>query len=91
MDGKYTGHFIGIPCFQNGKVELLKEWLLNSSETLAGSWFYSDSHNDLPLLQLVDHPVAVDPDEKLSAFAQENNWPIISLRQDTMPDEHFHK
>ena len=91
VDGKYTGHFIGIPCFQNGKVELLKEWLLNSSETLAGSWFYSDSHNDLPLLQLVDHPVAVDPDEKLSACAQENNWPIISLRQDTMPDEHFHK
>ena len=90
-NNKYTGNFIGIPCFQEGKVQLLKEWLKNSTETMAGSWFYSDSHNDLPLLNLVDNPVAVDPDEKLTAFARASNWPIISLRENNCPVEHFHK
>jgi phosphoserine phosphatase len=55
------------------------------------SWFYSDSHNDLPLLKLVDHPVAVDPDEKLARYAKEANWPIISLRTDECPTHHFQK
>ena len=80
VNGKYTGKFVGIPCFQEGKVKLLNDWLENSSETLTDSWFYSDSHNDLPLLKLVDNPVAVDPDEKLKAYAQDQSWPIISLR-----------
>ena len=80
INGRYTGEFIGIPCYQEGKVKLLKKWLADSFETLTGSWFYSDSHNDLPLLQLVDNPVAVDPDVKLKAYAQSKNWPIISLR-----------
>ena len=91
LDGKFTGRFNGIPCFQKGKVKLLEEWLKTSTETLQGSWFYSDSHNDLPLLNLVDNPVAVDPDEKLTLFASNNNWPIISLRQEKCPSEHFHK
>ena len=91
LDGKFTGRFNGIPCFQEGKVKLLEEWLKTSTETMQGSWFYSDSHNDLPLLKLVDHPVAVDPDEKLTLFASNNNWPIISLRQEKCPSEHFHK
>jgi HAD superfamily hydrolase (TIGR01490 family) len=91
LDGKFTGRFNGIPCFQEGKVKLLEEWLKTSIETLQGSWFYSDSHNDLPLLKLVDNPVAVDPDEKLTLFASNNNWPIISLRQEKCPSEHFHK
>jgi len=91
LDGKFTGRFNGIPCFQEGKVKLLEEWLKTSTETLQGSWFYSDSHNDLPLLNLVDNPVAVDPDEKLTLFASNNNWPIISLRQEKCPSEHFHK
>ena len=91
VDGRYTGSFSGIPCFQEGKVKLLEEWLEQSSETLANSWFYSDSHNDLPLLKRVDNPVAVDPDEKLSAFAKEMNWPIISLRTSDCPDQHFQK
>ncbi|MDD5276153.1 MAG: HAD-IB family hydrolase [Methylovulum sp.] len=90
-DGKYTGGFIDIPCFQDGKVKLLEAWLKNSTESLQGSWFYSDSHNDLPLLNLVDHPVAVDPDEKLALFAKEANWPIISLRNKVCPTHHFHK
>ncbi len=79
-NGAYTGRVDGIPCFQAGKVTLLNQWLKNSSETLDESVFYSDSHNDLPLLKKVDHPVAVDPDEKLQAVAMELNWSIISLR-----------
>ncbi|ATG90901.1 HAD family hydrolase [Methylomonas koyamae] len=79
-DGRYTGKFEGTPCFQQGKVELLRDWLAESAETLAGSCFYSDSHNDLPLLNLVDRPVAVDPDAKLRQAAELANWPIISLR-----------
>ncbi|MGR8999813.1 MAG: histidinol-phosphatase [Gammaproteobacteria bacterium] len=91
VDGKYTGDFKGIPCFQEGKVKLLEEWLKNSTETMRNSWFYSDSHNDLPLLKLVDNPVAVDPDENLMQFAKAANWPIISLRNGECPTHHFHK
>jgi phosphoserine phosphatase len=90
-EGRYTGSFNGVPCFQEGKVTLLQEWLKSSGETMENSWFYSDSHNDLPLLKLVDNPVAVDPDEKLNQFATESNWPIISLRNGTCPTHHFHK
>jgi HAD superfamily hydrolase (TIGR01490 family) len=91
VDGRYTGNFTGIPCFQEGKVKLLEEWLGQSTETLANSWFYSDSHNDLPLLKRVDNPVAVDPDDKLKAYAEEVNWPIISLRTEHCPNQHFQK
>lgn len=80
IEGRYTGKFEGIPCFQEGKVELLNEWLKDSTETLKDSWFYSDSHNDLSLLNLVDNPVAVDPDEKLHEHARQKNWSIISFR-----------
>lgn len=79
VDQRYTGKITGIPSFQQGKVTRLEEWLDGSDETLAGSYFYSDSHNDLPLLEKVDHPVAVDPDEKLTARAEKEGWPIISL------------
>lgn len=91
FDGKYTGGFIGVPCFQEGKVTLLTEWLASHSETLDNSWFYSDSHNDLPLLNRVTHPVAVDPDEKLQLIAEQQEWPIISLRNDACPTHHFKK
>jgi HAD superfamily hydrolase (TIGR01490 family) len=91
IDGRYTGGFNGIPCFREGKVKLLETWLENSTETMQDSWFYSDSHNDLPLLKLVDNPVAVDPDEKLIEFANASNWPIISLRDGQCPTHHFHK
>ncbi|WP_018013517.1 HAD family hydrolase [Teredinibacter turnerae] len=80
VDNHYTGEPSGIPCFQQGKVERLKNWLAETGETLANSYFYSDSANDLPLLQVVDHPVAVDPDERLRAFAEQHQWPILSLR-----------
>jgi len=80
VDGEYTGGVTGTPCFRAGKVERLHSWLQQHHQELDGSWFYSDSHNDLPLLEQVDHPVAVDPDEKLKSHARRLGWPIISLR-----------
>jgi HAD superfamily hydrolase (TIGR01490 family) len=80
VDGRYTGKIVGIPSFREGKVLRLKAWLESSGRDLTESWFYSDSHNDLPLLELVTHPVAVDPDPNLSRIAAERGWPIISLR-----------
>ena len=80
INGKYTGNVNGVPCFQEGKVTRLNEWLTLNNEKLEGSYFYSDSHNDLPLLKLVDFPVAVDPDEKLRDFADTQKWEIISPR-----------
>ena len=80
VDGQYTGRVSGTPCFQHGKVERLEAWLTAHQENLAHSWFYSDSHNDLPLLQAVSHPVAVDPDEVLERHARDRRWEIISLR-----------
>lgn len=81
INQRYTGKITGIPCFQQGKVKRLEKWLDEHRLDLRGAWFYSDSANDLPLLNVVDHPVAVDPDEKLERVAREKNWPIISLRQ----------
>ena len=62
------------------KVKRVQAWLSGAGQTLKGSYFYSDSHNDIPLLQLVDHPVAVDPDEPLRRLAERLHWPCISLR-----------
>ncbi len=80
IDGRYTGRVSGIPCFREGKVERLEQWLKKTGRNLADSWFYSDSHNDLPLLERVTRPVAVDPDETLADHAGAKGWPIISLR-----------
>jgi HAD superfamily hydrolase (TIGR01490 family) len=80
VDGRYTGEVIGVPAFRDGKVERLRAWLEGRDESLAGSHFYSDSINDVPLLEQVEHPVAVDPDERLSALATARGWPILSLR-----------
>jgi len=89
IDGRYTGHIVGEPCFREGKIAHLRHWLQTSGESLQDSYFYSDSHNDLPLLQLVDHPVAVDPDAALQAHAEAHGWPIISLRGAECPSHHF--
>ncbi|MBV1921904.1 MAG: HAD-IB family hydrolase [Pseudomonadales bacterium] len=80
IDDKYTGKIAGTPCFQEGKVARLNQWLTDNQYSLDGSYFYSDSINDLPLLEVVEKPVAVDADEKLTAIAQQRDWPIISLR-----------
>ena len=78
--GRFTGRPLGIPCFREGKVLRLTQWIKENDLSLEESWFYSDSHNDLPLMTLVDHPVAVDPDETLLRIAQEKGWDILSLR-----------
>ncbi|MCP3906605.1 MAG: HAD family hydrolase [Oceanicoccus sp.] len=80
IDGAYTGRVAGTPCFQAGKVERLNEWLAETGHSLEGSYFYSDSRNDLPLLEIVDYPVAVDADEALTQYAESQGWPVISLR-----------
>jgi len=80
VDNRYTGKVSGTPCFQHGKVERLQQWLDETGHTLEESWFYSDSHNDIPLLSLVSHPIAVDPDATLAQHAKNNHWDIISLR-----------
>ena len=77
IDGRFTGRTFGTPSFGEGKVHRLIEWLDNSTESLDNSWFYSDSHNDLPLMRLVDNPVALKPDEKLRQTAQLNQWKIM--------------
>lgn len=81
-DGAFTGQVTDIPCFREGKVRRLEAWLESQGQALAAfeqSWFYSDSLNDLPLLERVTHPVAVDPDDTLRAHAQAHGWPVITL------------
>lgn len=80
VDGLYTGEPAGTPSYGEGKVTRLEEWLRGRDISLEGAYFYSDSHNDLPLLEQVDKPIAVDPDDTLLARAQEAGWPVISLR-----------
>ena len=79
LNGQYTGEVAGEPSFREGKVNRLEIWMGEHAADLQGSWFYSDSHNDLPLLERVDHPVAVDPDETLARVARERQWPILEL------------
>jgi HAD superfamily hydrolase (TIGR01490 family) len=81
--GRFTGRVAGTPCFREGKVRRLDEWLAAQGRALgdfAESCFYSDSHNDLPLLERVSRPVAVDPDEALARAARERGWEVMSLR-----------
>ena len=83
IDGEFTGRVTGVPSYKEGKVTRLQQWLAEQGKTMQdfeAIWFYSDSHNDLPLLLLVDHPVAVDPDPTLEAYALGRGWPIMSLR-----------
>lgn len=76
---RYTGRVTGTPCYREGKVVRLGEWLTQRHESLDGSWFYSDSHNDLPLLERATHPVAVNPDDTLRAAATRRGWPVLQL------------
>ena len=80
VSGRYTGKVSGIPCFKSGKIENLIPWLERNGESLKDSTFYSDSHNDLPLLELVDNPVAVNADKILAKIAQTNGWDILNWR-----------
>ena len=83
INNQFTGKIKGVASFQEGKVTRLNEWLDDKHLTFAQfdkTFFYSDSKNDLPLLKIVSHPVAVNPDATLNAEAKKNNWPILSLR-----------
>jgi HAD superfamily hydrolase (TIGR01490 family) len=82
-DGEFTGQVSGVPSFREGKITRLEAWLKNRGQdwqSFGESWFYSDSLNDLPLLAKVRNPVAVDPDATLRAHAEQQGWPVISLR-----------
>lgn len=83
VNGEFTGRVAGEPSFKEGKVTRLLAWLQARGQNLQSfdsTWFYSDSHNDLPLMKLVDHPVAVNADPILADYAKVNGWPQISLR-----------
>ena len=80
VENRYTGRYLGTPTYQQGKVTALQEWLESSDHSLDGAYFYSDSINDLSLLERVDNPVAVNPDDDLKAIAVSRNWEIIDLR-----------
>lgn len=79
IDGRYTGR-VARANFRDGKVSNLRVWLAASGRCFARISGYSDSHNDLPLLEFVDQPYAVDPDPTLKAVAERRGWPVISLR-----------
>jgi HAD superfamily hydrolase (TIGR01490 family) len=82
-NGAFTGKPRGTPAFKAGKIERVENWLESLGlcwESFTRSWFYSDSHNDLPLLGKVSEPVAVDPDDTLRAHATAQGWQVISLR-----------
>lgn len=81
VDGFYTGQLVGPACFQAGKIEVINQWLSNSPDyALERAHFYSDSINDIPLLEKVSQPIAVDPDDGLRQYALDKGWRIISLR-----------
>ena len=82
-NGAFTGKPRGTPAFKAGKIERVEAWLESLGlcwGSFQRSWFYSDSHNDLPLMKRVNNPVAVDPDDTLRAHATAQGWPVISLR-----------
>jgi len=83
INGRFTGRITGEPCFRAGKLSRVEGWLAamgRSLDDFAESWFYSDSHNDLPLLSAVTHPVAVDPDPLLLKHAVSHGWQVLTWR-----------
>ena len=79
IDNRYTGRYVGTVTYQQGKVTALQEWLEKTGESIEGAFFYSDSMNDLPLLELVDNPVVVNPEPELQKIAEQRAWKIVDL------------
>lgn len=82
VGGRFTGGVAGLPCFQGAKVTRVDEWLTRTGyafASFAATWFYSDSANDLPLLERVSNPVAVDPDDRLRDVATARGWTIMEI------------
>ena len=80
IDGHFTGKIAGTPCFREGKINCLEQWLRKHEPDYQQSWFYSDSFNDLPLLSWVDLPVVVNGDAMLVEHATKNNWFMLALK-----------
>lgn len=78
--GCFTGKIVGVPCYREGKITRLNTWMAQHGANLEDSHFYSDSHNDLPLLRAVTHPNVVHPDPTLAAEALAKGWPTLDLR-----------
>lgn len=85
--GRYTGRAVGVPTFREGKITALRRWRAERPDVGTRTHFYSDSRNDLPLLEAVTHPVAVDPDPVLSEEAKRRDWPRLTLREGPEPAE----
>ena len=80
LGGRYTGRVSGTPCSGHGKVDHVRQWASSHAALLGEACFYSDSITDLPLLEAIGHPFAVDPDDPLRMVAERRGWPVISLR-----------
>ncbi|MEN9429729.1 MAG: hypothetical protein RJA86_588 [Pseudomonadota bacterium] len=80
INGKYTGKVLGVPCYKEGKITRFQAWLAQQTDQFDDIYFYSDSHNDLPLLKQVNQPVVVNPDAILADYATKAGWPIVDLR-----------
>ena len=83
--GAYTGKSYGVPSFREGKIIRVNEWLRSDGLSLNSfkkTYFYSDSINDVPLLKIVNNPVATNPDKKLREFAVKNNWRVVNIFKD---------
>ncbi|MEK9793186.1 MAG: HAD-IB family hydrolase [Gammaproteobacteria bacterium] len=80
QNNNFTGKVLGEPCFRDGKLNKVKKWINENDYDLSKTSFYSDSFNDLPLLEKVKYPVIVDGDDKLVEIGKNNNWECISFR-----------
>ena len=80
QNNNFTGKVLGEPCFRDGKLNKVKKWINENNYDLSKTSFYSDSFNDLPLLEQVKYPVIVDGDDKLVEIGKNNNWECISFR-----------
>jgi len=84
-DGEITGKLLGIPTSGEGKITHTETWLATMGKSLDSferSYFYSDSQNDIPLLSVVSHPIATNPNVRLKAHAEAHGWPILNLFND---------
>ena len=80
INQKFTGKVLNTPCFREGKVSKVKKWVDDNNFDVSKASFYSDSFNDLPLLEKVKNPVIVDGDDKLLEIGKNRNWDCISFR-----------
>tara|TARA_B100000941_G_scaffold211401_1_gene154946 strand:+ start:13 stop:666 length:654 start_codon:yes stop_codon:yes gene_type:complete len=80
INNSFTGKVIGAPCFRDGKLDKVAKWIRDNNFDLSRASFYSDSFNDLPLLEKVGNPIVVDGDNKLKQIGKKNNWECMSFR-----------